>query len=72
LKEKEEEEEEGDCCCNSSGQCCCVFPISTLIIKRTSKIAVAIISGFISSTNNFHDDLLIKPERRIDQNTIRS
>jgi hypothetical protein len=65
-------EEEGDCCCSSSGQCCCGFPISTLKIKRASKIAVASISGFISSTNNFHDDLLIKPERRIDQNTIRS
>jgi hypothetical protein len=41
-------------------------------IKRTSKIALASISGFIPRTNNFHDDLLIKPKRRIDQNTIRT
>jgi hypothetical protein len=40
--------------------------------KRMSKIAVASTSVFILSTNNFHDDFLIKLERRSAQNTIRS
>ena len=65
-------EKEEDCCCNSSDRFSCIFAISTLKGKRMSKTAVASISVFNLSTNNFHDDFPIKPERRIAQNTITS
>jgi sugar diacid utilization regulator len=56
-------EKEEDCCCNSSDRfsCICYLYVER---KKNVKIAVASASVFILSTNNFHDDFLIKPERR--------